>query len=43
MARAPMMPDAAFDHLVDRPDHGRAAPARCRRRSRAAARARRRR
>ena len=37
MARALLMPDAAFDRLVDRPDHGLAAPAWCRRRSKAAA------
>jgi hypothetical protein len=43
MARALLMPDAAFDRLVDRPDHGLAAPAWCRRRSKAAATARRRR
>jgi hypothetical protein len=40
MARALLMPDAAFDRLIDRPDHGRAAPAWCRRRSKAAATAR---
>jgi hypothetical protein len=43
MARALLIPDAAFDRLVDRPDHGLAAPAWCRRRSKAAATARRRR
>lgn len=43
MARALLMPDVAFDRLVDRPYHGLAAPAWCRRRSKAAARARRRR
>jgi hypothetical protein len=40
MARALLIPDAAFDRLVDRPDHGLAAPAWCRRRSNAAATAR---